>query len=312
MARVESGIRADLAEIKRVLETIAASQVRQLPVPDDFRWIIEDKTKEFVGREFVFDAIEEFFQQQRKGYFIIEGDPGMGKSFILAEFVRRNDCIVYFNQRNEGITSAEQFLRNVCIQLIEGYGLSHSKDIQLENTRNSNFLRRLLNEVSGKLKSDERLMIAVDALDEVDWSSQNPGANVLYLPEDLPDDVYFIVTKRPLPPDQLPLRVNDKRLFDLMQYPARNQEDVEAYIRQRINGVGVRHVVPLREWIESRGANEEEFVSTLVEKSEGNFMYLRYVLDDIEKGAYPDLEIRDLPLRRGTTPSKFGIWRVER
>jgi hypothetical protein len=24
-------------------------------------------------------------------------------------------------------------------------------------------------------------------------------------------------------------------------------------------------------------------------------MYLRYVLDDIEKGAYPDLEIRDLP-----------------
>lgn len=295
MARVESGIRADLAEIKRVLERIAASQVRQLPVPDDFRWIIEDKTKGFVGREFVFEAIEEFFQQQRKGYFIIEADPGMGKSSILAEFVRRNDCIVYFNQRNEGITSTEQFLRSVCIQLIEGYGLSHSKDIQPENTRNSNFLRRLLNEVSGKLKSGERLMIAVDALDEVDLSNQSPGANVLYLPEDLPDNVYFIVTKRPLPPDQLPLRVNDKPLFDLMQYPARNQEDVEAYIRQRINGVGAGHVVPLQEWIKSRGADEEEFVSTLVEKSEGNFMYLRYVLDDIEKGAYPDLEIRDLP-----------------
>jgi hypothetical protein len=295
MARVESGIRTDLAEIKRVLERIAASQVRQIPVPDDFRWIIEDKTKGFVGREFVFDAIEELFQQQRKGYFIIEGDPGMGKSSILAEFVRRNDCIVYFNQRNEGITSAEQFLRSVCIQLIEGYGLSHSKDIQPENTRNSNFLRRLLNEVSGTLKSGERLVIAVDALDEVDLSSQSAGANVLYLPEDLPDDVYFIVTKRPLPPDQLPLRVNDKRLFDLMQYPARNQEDVEAYIRQRINGVGALAFVPLREWVKSRGADEEEFVSTLVEKSEGNFMYLRYVLDDIEKGAYPDLEIRDLP-----------------
>jgi hypothetical protein len=64
MARVESGIRDELAEIKQVLERIAASQVRQLPVPDDFRWIIEDKTKGFVGREFVFEAIEELFQQQ--------------------------------------------------------------------------------------------------------------------------------------------------------------------------------------------------------------------------------------------------------
>jgi hypothetical protein len=295
MARVESGIRADLGEIKQVLQTIAASQVRQLPVPDDFRWIIEDKTKGFVGREFVFDAIEELFQQQRKGYFIIEGDPGMGKSSILAEFVRRNDCIVYFNQRNEGITSTEQFLRSVCIQLIEGYGLSHSKDIQPENTRNSNFLSQLLNEVSGTLKSGERLVIAVDALDEVDLSSQSAGANVLYMPGVLPDGVYFIVTKRPLPPDQLPLQVKDKRLFDLMQYPARNQEDVEAYIRQRLTSVGATHVSPLQEWVKSRGADEEEFVSTLVEKSEGNFMYLRYVLDDIEKGAYPDLEIRDLP-----------------
>jgi hypothetical protein len=295
MAKVESGIRADLAEIKRVLERIAALQVRQLPVPDDFRWIIEDKTKGFVGREFVFEAIEELFEQQRKGYFIIEADPGMGKSSILAEFVRRNDCIVYFNQRNEGITSAGQFLRSVCNQLIEGYRLYRSKDIQPENTRNSNFLLQLLNQVSRMLKWGKRLVIAVDALDEVDLITQVTGANVLYLPRVLPDGVYFIVTKQPLPPDQLPLQVNDKRLFDLMQYPARNQQDVEAYIRQRINGVGATHASPLREWIESRGANEDEFASTLVEKSEGNFMYLRYVLDDIEKGAYPDLEIRDLP-----------------
>ncbi|MEQ8382126.1 MAG: ATP-binding protein [Coleofasciculus sp. A1-SPW-01] len=289
----------DMGDIKELLERLnnqmAALSVRQLPVPDDFRWIVEDKTKGFVGREFVFDAIEEFFQQQRKGYFIIGAEPGMGKSSILAEFVRRNDCIVYFNQRNEGITSAEQFLRSVCIQLIQDYGLSHSQDIQPENTCNSNFFKNLLNEVRGKLKLNERLVIAVDALDEVDLSSQSRGANVLYLPEDLPDDVYLIVTKRLLPPDQLPLRVNNKRLFDVMQHPARNQEDVEAYIRQRINGVGASVSVSIRQWIQNRGANEEEFVSTLVEKSEGNFMYLRYVLDDIEKGAYPKLEIRGLP-----------------
>jgi hypothetical protein len=105
MVRVESGIREDLAEIKRVLERIAASQVRQLPVPLNFQTIIDEKTEEFVGRAFVFDAIETFFQEESKGYFIIEADPGMGKSSILAEFVRQNQCIVYFNNRSQGITS---------------------------------------------------------------------------------------------------------------------------------------------------------------------------------------------------------------
>jgi hypothetical protein len=287
MARVESGIRTDLAEIKRVLERIAVSQVRQLPVPDDFRWIIEDKTKGFVGREFVFDAIEDFFQQQRKGYFIIEGDPGMGKSSILAEFVRRNDCIVYFNQRNEGITSAEQFLRSVCIQLIEGYGLSHSKDIQPENTRNSNFLSQLLNEVSGTLKSGERLVIAVDALDEVDLSSQSKGANVLYLPQILPENVFFVLTKRLL---QLPLRVNDQKRFNLMRYEAENQQDAQDYIGQCIC-----KSQPLQRWIHRQSLKDEEFVMTLAAKSESNFEYLRHVLPAIEKGDYQDLNIENLP-----------------
>jgi hypothetical protein len=288
MARVESGIRADLAEIKRVLETIAASQVRQLPVPDDFRWIIEDKTKGFVGRDFVFEAIEELFQQQRKGYFIIEGDPGMGKSSILAEFVRRNDCIVYFNQRNEGITSAEQFLRSVCIQLIEGYGLSHSKDIQPENTRNSNFLSQLLNEVSGTLKSGERLVIAVDALDEVDLSSQGAGANVLYLPGVLPDGVYFILTKQPV---ELPLVVNSpQRIFKLTEYDDQNFQDVQDYIRQRAN-----QSQQLQAWITKRNISIEQFITTLARKSESNFMYLYYVLPAIEDSEYQDLSLENLP-----------------
>ncbi|MBW4435006.1 MAG: AAA-like domain-containing protein [Pelatocladus maniniholoensis HA4357-MV3] len=276
-----------LEELQQTLKKVAVMQIRRLPVPDDFQWIIKDKTDGFVGRVFVFREISQFFYKQSKGYFIIKADPGMGKSSILAEFVRRNDCIVYFNQRNEGITNAEQFLRSICTQLIETYQLNYDKEIRPENTCNSNFLSKLLTEVSAKLKSGEKLVIAVDALDEVDLSSQSPGANVLYLPSILPDKVYFIVTKRPLPPDQLPLQVRDKQLFDLMQYPSDNEKDVETYIRQRINKVA--------DWIKSRGATEEELVSTLVKKSERNFIYLRYVFDDIENGKYSDLKIQDLP-----------------
>jgi hypothetical protein len=211
----------------------------------------------------------------------------MGKSALLAEFVRRNQCIVHFNNRSEGITSAEEFLRCVCTQLIEGYQLSQSTDIQPENLRNGNFLSNLLEEVTGKLESGERLVIAVDALDEVDLSSQSKGANVLYLPQSLPENVFFVVTKRPL---QLPLRVNDQKRFNLMRYEAENQQDVQDYIGQRI-----RKSQPLQRWIHRQSLKNEEFVTTLAAKSESNFEYLRHVLPAIEKGDYQDLNIENLP-----------------
>jgi hypothetical protein len=277
----------DIAEIKDLVKQIANSQNRQFPVPLNFKRLIAEKTEEFVGREFVFSEIELFFQEQSKGYFIIEADPGMGKSALLAEFVRRNQCIVHFNNRSEGITSTEEFIRCVCTQLIEGYQLSHSTDIQPENLRNGNFLSNLLEEVTGKLESGERLVIAVDALDEVDLSSQSKGANVLYLPQSLPENVFFVVTKRPL---QLPLRVNDQKRFNLMRYEAENQQDVQDYIGQRI-----RKSQPLQRWIHRQSLKNEEFVTTLAAKSESNFEYLRHVLPAIEKGDYQDLNIENLP-----------------
>jgi hypothetical protein len=228
--------------------------------------------------------------QQPNGYFIIEADPGVGKSAILAEYVRRTGCVAYFNVRSQGITSASEFLKSVCLQLIERYNLPYPQELHPDNTRDGNFLARLLKEIVG-VNPASSVVIAVDALDEVDINSQTAGANVLYLPASLPNGVYFILTKRPTP---LPLVVNKSHIFDLMQYQAESLEDVRTYIRQRIN-VGAQGVAPLQEWISSRGLTVEEFVTTLAEKSENNFMYLKYVLPDIESGSYGDLSIESLP-----------------
>jgi hypothetical protein len=155
-----------------------------------------------------------------------------------------------------------------------------------DNTRDGNFLARLLDEIV-RANPALRLVIAVDALDEVDLNSQTAGANVLYLPASLPNGVYFIVTKRPTP---LPLVVNNSRIFDLMEYQAESLEDVQTYIRQRTT-----QSPSLQKWMRSRGLTVEEFVTTLGEKSDRNFMYLRYVLPEIESGAYQDLNIENLP-----------------
>ena len=272
-------------------------------VPLPFQSLITDKTEGFVGRDYVFEAIEEFLRNEACGYFIIEADPGVGKSAILAEYVKRTRCVAHFNVRSQGINRAEEFLKCVCTQLIERYKLPYSLPLTPEHTRDGNFLARLLNEIttldtsladtyatttlSTGTKSTSKLVIVVDALDEVDLSSHTPGANVLYLPASLPHSVYFILTKRMTP---VPLVVNHHRVFELMQYAAESLQDAQTYIRCRVN-----QSEALQTWIGNQGLTVEEFVTTLAEKSDRNFMYLRYVLPAIESGTYQDLSIENLP-----------------
>jgi hypothetical protein len=75
-----------------------------------------------------------------------------------------------------------------------------------------------------------------------------------------------------------------------MRYEFQNQQDVQKYIRQRI-----RKSQRLQAWIHRQRLNDQEFVTTLADKSESNFEYLRHVLPAVEKGEYQDLNIENLP-----------------
>jgi len=250
--------------------------------------LIADKTRDFVGRQHVFEKIEKFFKDLDSGYLLIEGDPGIGKSSILAEYVRRTGCIAHFNVRGQGIVKVFQFLENVCSQLIVNYRLPYSS-LPTKATQDGIFLGKLLQETSEKLKSGERLVIAVDALDEIDPNSQLGCSNCLCLPSRLPHGVYFVMTTRPRI-DYARLEA-PQELLDLMQFPAENRRDVEQYIVHRTKQPKVQS------WIEQQKTlTVQFFVEKLAELSKDNFMYLSYVLGDIEKGKYQDLSIEKLPV----------------
>ena len=94
-----------------------------LPPLNQFKLLIEDKTKWFVGRTYVFDTIQAFVSNNPKGYFTIIGDPGQGKSAILAKYVQNTGCVAHFNVQLQGINRADQFLESVCRQLVIRYDL---------------------------------------------------------------------------------------------------------------------------------------------------------------------------------------------
>jgi len=251
-----------------------------------FQALIEEKTEGFVGREFVFEAIKHFLTSQPNGYFIIEGEPGIGKSAILAKYVHNAGCVAHFNVRSQGITSVERFLKNVCTQLISRYNLPYSS-LPPDATRDGQFFAQLLGEVSAKLKTGDRLVIAIDALDEVD-RTDHTGANLLYLPARLDKGVYFVMTQRP---GTLPLTVSTPpHRFDLMQHQEQSLQDIQTYIRGEVNKSS-----QLQAWIDEKGLTVEKFITQLANKSENNFMYLKYVLPDIKNGKYKDLSIESLP-----------------
>ncbi len=257
-----------------------------------FQALITDKLKRFVGRRFVFDAIENFFSTNSKGYFTIIGEPGIGKSTILAKYITDKQCVGHFIIRAGGRNKVEQFLRSVCNQLIERYSLGY-KSLPDRATNDGDFLDELLQKVSDLLPPGERLVIAVDALDEVEKKSEDM-TNLCYLPRYLPDNVYFLLTRRPFLPEEERLLVEaPKHEFNLWKYQKESEKDVKEYIRLFL--VDPEFENGLRQWIEARNLSKEEFTEQIAQKSQNNFMYLRCVLSAIARGEYQDKSLKELP-----------------
>ncbi|MEG4986619.1 ATP-binding protein [Microcoleus sp. BR0-C5] len=289
LGAIEIEIRDDLAQIRALLQRYIDPAAPGLPISLNSETIIQDRIKDFTGRKFVFEAINEFLRTKPKGYFVLQAEPGVGKSAILAACVvmLKRRCVTHFNSQPDGIINAETFLENACIQLIEGFNLKDKYPVMPENAfKNNNFLGRLLGEVSAESSSGKKVIFVVDALDEVDLQSQSKGSNVLYLPNDLPENVYFIVSKRPAFLPMPPKRT----VFDLMQYGAESLEDVKAYLAKRTEKSEL-----IQHWINAQGLQREQFVTAVAQKSEKKFIYLRHVLDEIESGTYNDVNLNDLP-----------------
>ncbi|MDT9184678.1 ATP-binding protein [Limnospira sp. PMC 289.06] len=294
LQQLETGVLDELVQIRETLQQYLDSTQPRLPIPQYCEAIIEEKTQDFVGRGFVFEAIGDFLQQNPKGYFVLEADPGVGKSAIMARLVQlfKGRCLTHFNIQSQGIVKPEQFLENICTQLIQGYNLDYSP-LPERATEDGNILARLLAEAAKKLAPGKKLVVVVDALDEVDSSSQTKGSNLLYLPDFLVDKVYFILSKRP---KALALPLSDYlSTFDLMEYPAESAEDARRYAQKRY-----QRSPQIQDWVISRRLTPEQFLTDLVANSENNFMYLRYVLNDIEGGLYSRETLDSLPrgLRR--------------
>ncbi|MBD2692435.1 ATP-binding protein [Anabaena catenula] len=242
--------------------------------PPKFQQIINAKNHNFVGREFIFAAINNFLNQYDRGYFTIIGEPGIGKSAILAHYVSQNPGIVYYNVEIAGKNRAEEFLTNICTQLIEIAQHQGTKNVTANfsdsTTENSGFLCLLLQQISDKLNTEKRLIITIDGCDRIDINNQPRGSNLFYLPRYLPEKVYFILTRRPFLSDKSGLLIETpSQSLDLSNYPEQNRADIQEYIN----------------YLLSQNINHQ---LTQINQDETNFMYISEILTAINENSYPE------------------------
>lgn len=252
-----------------------------------FDALIADKLKGFVGRQFVFDSLDEFLRTHDSGYFIIRGIPGIGKTALMSKLVNDWGCIHHFNIASQNIRSTRVFLENVCTQLIVRYELEY-KGLPLGATDDGGFLIQCLDEAAAKREDkNEQIVLAIDALDEADRLGLASAVNTLYLPPSLPEGVYVIVTTRPL--EDPHLHVARQQTLDLEADSEGNLQDITTYIEIYTQREAMQ--ARLSEW----KVNPEQFVAGLRKKSQGNFMYLVYVLPAIEQGKFVKGTLNELP-----------------
>ncbi|MGW2421446.1 AAA family ATPase [Streptomyces sp. NPDC001709] len=234
--------------------------------------IVADRTRDFVGRDFIFQAIDQLLANPDFpcGYILIRGEPGIGKTSLISMLVKNRGYVHHFNVAQANINSTRQFLANVCSQLIVRYQLDHVA-LPPEATSDSTFLSQLLKEAVEKA-DNQPVVVVVDALDEAEDDGLTPAANRLYLPPALPPGAFFVISSR----EQTNYRlvVNRREDVYLQDTSEQNLADIRTYIVARLRAhpdLGPP-------------VNEDEFVDVLTAKSQGNFMYLVYVLADIRTG----------------------------
>ena len=232
------------------------------------REAIEEHVRRFVGRAAVLGAIDRFLARAPRGYFLIRGAPGQGKSAVACHLIKSRSWPHHLISRTGGRSDVRLVLRSLIAQLGPGKGSDEPLPESVPELAKS-FEDRLAQAAA----RSGRVVVVLDGLDElIEESVQGPAFLVT---EGLPPNVYFIVTSRP--GDRLDrlleaLHSTTHELYDLGPLEA---PEVVAMLRTQ------------------RPDLDDAKIALAARASKGNALFLRAVADELERN--PDYDLSNLP-----------------
>ena len=245
------------------------------------------RVDEFVGREWLTAKVDAFLNDpvQKSGAFVLIGDAGVGKTSFMAHLVKERGYLHFFSELAPGDSGLKRALQSLGSQLVTRYQIDPYKDRDTltQTAVFPDFLEHLMRLAAQGLCYGEKIVIVCDALDEAGTSSDG---NVLGLPNVLPDGVYLILSQRPV---NVKLPNLTPHIEKLETQGDGNLQDMDKYL----GGVAKRPEIVGQ--ILAREYTEAFFIQTLQQKSQGVWMYLHYILREIESGWRAPLNLENLP-----------------
>ena len=293
---------------------MARDEASHMPGAEQIPTTVLDRARDVVGRSWVLAQVEDWRAAGHERFLMITGKPGSGKTMLAAwlagvgpapanpsearlldELRRCWDAVHFCVARGQGTLDPSQFTQSLIEQLSRRYDvfaeavidrLAPEVNIRQEVRQNWGTVigarvERLI--VSGERRAadlyqrgvreplrtlaaahpDLSLLILVDALDEAVTASEPNIVTLLAGSTDLPPGVRFVVTSR----DERRVldSFGDARRIDISSATnaAATDEDITAYVTQRL------------------GTQAEELSTAIVDRAEGNFLYVAWVLDEL-------------------------------
>jgi hypothetical protein len=219
---------------------------------------------------------------------VLEAKAGLGKTALLAYLVKERGYIHHFVELAPGADGIGPGLKNLAAQLVRSWKLNpYGLDEVLPGAATRpDYLQTLLVEAARKrdeVAPGEKIVVVVDALDE---AGTPPGQNVLGLPGVVPEGVYFLVSQRPV---EVSLMVDtSRRVVTLEAGDANNLADMRAYVERTAGLEKISQALRKSEF------SPDRFVEKLLDKSRGVWIYLHYVVGEIESGGTVSAGTRNL------------------
>ncbi len=257
--------------------------------PLEFRSTIAKHIKGFVGREWVYDEIDNWLRNKESNILWITAEAGYGKTALCTYISQKHPACasIHYCQHDAMATQdPSQILRSFIYQLSTQIKEYHDRllTIKIEDKFSkspADIFRELIAEPLNNIHAPKnKLFFIIDALDE---ASNNEGKNQLVELianrfGDLPPWFNILITSRP--EAELLRKLKKFNPIELKTDDRKNLKDLKEYISKYFS------------------CNlSEEMVQQLLSKSEGNILYLKMLLDEnIDWNNISKDEINNLPV----------------
>lgn len=289
----------------------------------DFTDDITRLTQQFTGRKWVFQEIDRWLQRENERFFILVGEPGIGKSALVAKLIQIREDIAAYHfciSGRSGTIEPNNVLLSLMAQLIEyfpGYAealVNIIKPLQLSvevkitinsikdsivqgvvinhlHTQNAQealniILRQSLAALPNPPK--QHRLILIDSLDEaITFRDKNNLVTLLNRVDDLPPWLRLIVTSRP--DDRVLVKFEPLKPYQIQDSLKENLEDIQEYVKKRI------YCPSFQEHISAVNLKSQTLIEEITNLSSGNFLYTKLLLNDIELGKQSLNDLSALP-----------------